>query len=83
MIEFLFILLGIVVGYNIRHEWQMLRENLVLELVDARVRRELEIANNLNQSLLTDIAALKKLLVSRNQEIAMLHRSADGIPSRL
>ena len=66
MIEFLFILLGIVVGYNIRHERQMRRENLVLELVDARIRRELEIANNLNESLLADIAELKKLQVSRN-----------------
>lgn len=62
MIEFLFIVLGIAVGYNIRHERQIRNENLVYEKVDARVRKELEVATNLNQSLREDISHFKRLL---------------------
>lgn len=62
MIEFLFLLLGVAVGYNIRHEWRVHQENLVYEKVDARVRHELEVAVHLNQSLLDDLAELKKAL---------------------
>jgi len=62
MVEFLFLVLGIAVGYNIRHERQIRRENLVFEKVDARVRKELEIAKNLNQSLQADVAELKRVL---------------------
>lgn len=62
MLEVIFILLGIVVGYNIRHEWNNHQENLVYEKVDAQVRHELEVALNLNQSLLKDISLLKKML---------------------
>ena len=66
MLEFLFILLGIVVGYNIRHEWNSHQENLVYEKVDAKVRHELEVSLNLNKSLLEDIALLKKMLAESN-----------------
>lgn len=60
MLEFLFIVLGIVVGYNIRHERRVHQENLVLEKVDAKLRKELEIAQNLNHSLQADVFELKK-----------------------
>jgi|APLak6261670569_1056079.scaffolds.fasta_scaffold17823_2 hypothetical protein len=62
MIEILLLLLGVVIGYNIRYERQSREENLVLEQVDARVRRELEIAKNLNDSLQMDVAELKATL---------------------
>ena len=62
MIEILLLILGVVVGYNIRHERQMSKENLVLEQVDLRLRRELEIARNLNQSLLKDVTELRSQL---------------------
>mgnify|MGYP003354049917 CR=1 FL=1 len=60
MIEFLFIVLGVAVGFNLRREWNQYKENLVLSQVDARVRQELEVARNLNQSLLADLADLKQ-----------------------
>jgi hypothetical protein len=59
MTEILLLLLGIVIGYNIRLERRLRQENLVLEQVDARVRRELEVAKNLNDSLQKDVAELK------------------------
>lgn len=62
MIEVLFILLGVVVGYNIRHERELRKEYLVLEKVDTRLRRDLEIAKNLNDSLSKDVAELKDQL---------------------
>ena len=60
MLELLFLILGVAVGYNIRRERQAHLENLVLEKVDARLRQELAVANNLNQSLLNDLAQLKQ-----------------------
>jgi hypothetical protein len=60
MLELLFLALGIAVGYNIRRDRQAHLENLVLEKVDARLRQELAVANNLNQSLLQDLALLKQ-----------------------
>ncbi len=60
IIDFLLIFLGVAVGYNLRHERRTRQENLVLEQVDARLRRELETAKNLNESLLTDLADLKR-----------------------
>lgn len=62
MIEILFILLGVIVGYNIRHERELRKEYLVLEKVDTRLRRDLEIAKNLNDSLSKDVAELKDQL---------------------
>jgi hypothetical protein len=64
MIEFLFLVLGVAVGYNIRHERKVHQENLVYEKVDARVRHELSVATQLNQSLLTDVAELKRALAA-------------------
>lgn len=71
MIELIFILLGIVVGYNIRHEWNSHQENLVYEKVDAKVRHELEVAQNLNKSLLEDISVLKKILAESKSNEAV------------
>jgi hypothetical protein len=62
MIELLFIVLGVAVGFNLRREWNEYKENLVLSQVDARVRQELEVAQNLNQSLLADLAELKRCM---------------------
>jgi hypothetical protein len=59
MLDLVFIVLGIFVGFNLRHEHQQRRENLVFEQVDAKVRHELEVAKNLNQSLLAENAELK------------------------
>ncbi len=67
MIELLLLLLGVVIGYNIRHERRARAENLVLEQVDARVRRELDIARNLNDSLQKDVAELKVRLAQVQQ----------------
>lgn len=71
MLEFLFILLGIVVGYNIRHELNSHKENLVYEKVDAKVRHELEVALSLNKSLLEDISLLKKMLAESKSNEAV------------
>lgn len=60
MLELLFLVLGVAVGYNIRRDRETHQENLVLEKVDARLRQELAVANNLNQSLLQDLAQLKQ-----------------------
>jgi hypothetical protein len=60
--EILFTLLGIVVGFNIRHESRLHKENLVLDQVDERLRKELDIAKNLNDSLRLDIADLRRSL---------------------
>jgi hypothetical protein len=64
MLDIVFIVLGIFVGFNLRHEHQQRRENLVFEKVDAKVRSELEVAKNLNQSLLAENAALKRRLAT-------------------
>jgi hypothetical protein len=66
MIEILLLLLGIVIGYNIRHERRLREENLVLEAVDARLRKELAIAKNLNDSLQQDVAELKSKLAAQS-----------------
>jgi hypothetical protein len=50
------------VGYNIRHERHNHKENLVLSQVDAKLRKELAVAQNLNQSLQADVAELKREL---------------------
>ena len=64
MIEILLLLLGIVIGYNIRYERRLHAESLVLEQVDARIRRDLEVATNLNDSLRKDVAELKQKLTA-------------------
>lgn len=64
MTEILLLILGLVIGYNIRLERRFRQENLVLEQVDARVRRELEVAKNLNDSLQNDVAELKAKLAA-------------------
>jgi cell division protein FtsB len=69
LIELVLIVLGVIVGYNVRRERQMRKENLALDQVDARVRRELEVALNLNDSLRQDVAELKARL-------AMLKKAA-------
>lgn len=65
LIELLLLALGVVIGYNIRYERRLHAENLVLDQVDARVRRELAIARNLNDSLQKDVAELKAQLSAR------------------
>jgi predicted negative regulator of RcsB-dependent stress response len=65
VIELLLLVLGIVIGYNIRQERRAHQESLVLENVDARVRRELAVAQNLNDSLQKDVAELKAQLAAR------------------
>jgi hypothetical protein len=64
-IELILIVLGVVVGYNIRRERQLRKEHLALDQVDARVRRELEVALNLNDSLRQDVAELKARLAMK------------------
>lgn len=66
VIELLLVLLGVVVGYNLRHEKKLHDENLVLEQVEERLRRQLEVAQNLNQSLSRDVAELKSQIAARN-----------------
>lgn len=69
MIEILLLVIGVVIGYNIRHEQRLRDENMVLENVDARLRKELTIAQNLNDSLQQDIAELKgKLAAQKNRQ---------------
>lgn len=65
LIELLLLALGIVIGYNIRYEKRLHDENLVLDQVDARIRRELAVAQNLNDSLQKDVAELKEQLSAR------------------
>ena len=67
VIELLLVVLGVVVGYNLRHEKKQRDENLVLEQVDERLRRELEVAQNLNESLSRDIAELKARMADQTQ----------------
>lgn len=65
VIELLLLVLGVLIGYNIRHEKRLHDENLVLDQVDARLRRELAVAQNLNVSLQKDVAELKAQLSGR------------------
>jgi cell division protein FtsB len=73
MIEFLFLVLGVVVGYNIRHERNSHQQSLVLDQVDAKLRKELSVAKNLNQSLSADVAELKR-------QLALAKQCADSKP---
>lgn len=73
LIEILLLALGVLIGYNIRNEKRLHDENLVLDQVDSRIRRELAVARNLNDSLQRDIAELKEQMSARS---ATLQRGA-------
>jgi hypothetical protein len=59
IIEFLFLVFGVVIGYNMRNASAQQKENRLLEEVDEQVRNDLAIAKNLNQSLMQDVRFLR------------------------
>jgi len=75
MVEFLefalFALLGLAVGYNLRNERALKSEQKTFEMVDQEVRKQLAIAENLNDSLRVDVRFLKEKIDRFNQESAV------------
>ena len=61
--------LGIMIGYNMSHDRDRKNEKLLLSQVDDNVRQQLEVANNLVQSLKKDLAEAKDLNTILKQEI--------------
>ena len=52
--------LGVLIGYNLRNESAQRKENMKFEEVDRQVREELQVAKNLNKSLLDDVNFLRE-----------------------
>lgn len=52
--------LGVLVGYNLRNSYAESKEQKTIGEVDEAIRRKLEIAENLNKSLLDDVTYLRK-----------------------
>ena len=59
--------LGILIGYNLRNESAQRKENMKFEEVDRQVREELQVAKNLNKSLLDDVNFLKEKIKRLNE----------------
>ena len=78
MVEFLefalFALLGLAVGYNLRNERALKSEQKTFEMVDQEVRKQLAIAENLNDSLRVDVRFLKEKIDRLKQERVINHR---------
>jgi cytochrome b subunit of formate dehydrogenase len=55
MLEFIFLLVGILVGMNIRAEWMQHKYNKTLEQVDQEMRNQLQFYKNLSESLKQDL----------------------------
>ena len=60
VIYFVLVGLGILVGFNLRNNYAEKKEGRTYDEVDAEIRKELEVATNLNKSLLEDVAYLRK-----------------------
>lgn len=76
MIEFLeyalFALLGLAVGFNLRNDRALKSEQRTFEMVDEEVRSRLEIAENLNDSLKSDVRFLKGKIDRLKQELMVV-----------
>lgn len=59
--------LGILIGYNLRNESAQRKENMKFEEVDRQVREDLQVAKNLNKSLLDDVNFLKEKIKRLNE----------------
>jgi hypothetical protein len=68
MLEFLFFVLGILIGINFRHERAVYQYNKTLEQVDQELRNKLRVAENLNVSLKKDKDSLKEELWKLRQK---------------
>lgn len=72
MVEFLeiglFVLLGLAVGYNLRNDRALNAEKKTFEMVDQEVRKRLEVAENLNDSLKEDVRFMKEKIYRLKQE---------------
>ena len=63
-----FLGIGILIGFNLRNAYAEDKEKRTLEDIDQEIRARLKVAEELNHSLLEDLAyAKKKLAVSKGQ----------------
>ena len=62
IINLVFFVLGLVIGMNLRNSYAEGKERRTIEQVDADIRNELNVAKNLNKSLLDDVRFLRKKL---------------------
>ena len=62
--------LGVLIGYNLRNESAQRKENMKFEEVDRKVREELQVAKNLNKSLLDDVNFLREKI----KRLKILHQ---------
>ena len=64
----IFLGIGILIGFNLRNAYAEDKEKRTLEDIDQEIRARLKVAEELNHSLLEDLAyAKKKLAVSKGQ----------------
>ena len=70
-----FLLLGIAIGYNFRSSRTKEIERTTFEMVDERVRKDLEISECLNTSLRDDIKFLRENIERLNERIAQMRIS--------
>lgn len=63
----IFLTIGIMIGFNLRNAYAEDKEKRTLQEVDLEIRERLKVAQELNHSLLDDLAyAKKKLAAAQN-----------------
>jgi hypothetical protein len=60
MMEFVFLVVGLLVGVNLRAEWVHQQHSKTLEQLDQEMREELKFYKNLSESLRQDVLWEKK-----------------------
>jgi hypothetical protein len=55
MMEFVFLVLGILVGMNLRAEWMYQKHTKTLDQLDQEMRKDLQFYKNLSESLRQDL----------------------------
>jgi len=70
--------LGVLIGINLRNYYAEEKEKRTLEQVDEAVRKRLNVAEELNRSLLGDLAYAKKKLSALNKANAPATESVLG-----
>ena len=64
-----FLLLGMVIGYNLKNKRAVAAASKTFEMVDEEVRQRLAVSENLNKSLLDDIKFLREKIERLNEKI--------------
>ena len=67
ILVFIAAVLGVLIGYNLRNESAQRKENMKFEEIDRQVREELQVAKNLNKSLLDDVNFLREKIKRLNE----------------